>query len=386
MSRLLPGIVIDRPGSSSDYLTSGWRYLRPVREGRTAPCALACPVGNDLPRILYLVERGRVEEAWRTLKRTNPFPSVCGRVCYRFCEAACNRGGFDEALAVRSVERFLGDLGRERGWRVQPGGETGYRVAVVGAGPAGLSCAYHLRLRGHGVVVFEAREREGGLLAWGMPEHHLPRSVLEGELSQLKEMGVVVKGGREVREREELAGYGAVVLATGRNPLPEGLAGGLVRRGEKVEADEWGRTGVKGVFVAGELAEGVGRGVAWAIGSGRRTAEGVDAFLRGEEPRRVPPSPVLGLEEVKLDYFTFSRRVGGPAGPGSEEEVRAEAGRCFSCGTCNGCDNCWILCPEGCIVKEGETEYRTDEDYCKGCGICAQECPRGVIRMVEEGA
>ncbi|MCQ8898285.1 MAG: FAD-dependent oxidoreductase [Hadesarchaea archaeon] len=374
--RLLPGLVIDRPGSSAEYLTSGWRYLRPVREKRTAPCARSCPIGNDLPGILYLVGRGRMEEAWRLLKATNPFPSVCGRVCYRFCESACNRGELDEPLAIRAVERFLGDLGRERGWRVEAGKPTGREVAVVGGGPAGLSCAYHLRLLGHGVRVFEAREREGGLMAWGMPEEHLPRAVLEEELASLREMGVEVERGRRVEGRRELEGYGAVVLATGREPLPEGL---------RVErADEWGRTGVEGVFAAGELA-GERRGVARAVGSGRRVALAVDAFLRGREPEPLPaPSPV-GPEEIKLDYFTPSPRVGGPSGPGSEEEVRAEAGRCFSCGSCNGCDNCWILCPEACIRKEGEREYRTDEDYCKGCGICAAECPRAVIRMVEEG-
>jgi 2-oxoacid:acceptor oxidoreductase delta subunit (pyruvate/2-ketoisovalerate family) len=189
-------------------------------------------------------------------------------------------------------------------------------------------------------------------------------------------MGVEVERGRRVEGREELEGYGAVVLATGRDPLPEGL------RVEKV--DEWGRTGVKGIFAAGELA-GERRGVARAMGSGRRAALAVDAFLRGREPEPFPAPAVVGPEEIRLDYFTLSRRVGGPAGPSSEEEVRAEAGRCFSCGNCNGCDNCWILCPEGCIRKEGEREYRTDEDYCKGCGVCAQECPRAVIRMVEEG-
>ena len=373
--RLLPGLVIDRPGSSAEYLTSGWRYLHPVRERRMAPCAFSCPIGNDIPGILYLVEKGRMEEAWRLLKATNPFTSVCGRVCYRFCEPACNRGELDEPLAIRAVERFLGDLGRERGWRVEAGKPTGKRVAVVGAGPAGLSCAYHLRLLGHGVRVFEARGREGGLMAWGMPEEHLPRAVLEEELASLREMGVEVEGGRRVEGRRELEGYGAVVLATGREPLPEGW---------RVErADEWGRTGVEGVFAAGELA-GERRGVARAMGSGRRVALAVDAFLRGREPEPLPTPGVVGPGEIKLDYFTFSPRVGGPSGPASEEEVRAEAGRCFSCGSCNGCDNCWILCPEACIVKEGEREYRTDENYCKGCGVCAAECPRAVIKMVEE--
>lgn len=380
--KLLPGIVIDRPGSSVEYLTSGWGYLRPVRERRTAPCVSACPIGNDIPKILWLVRKGRLEEAWRTLKSTNPFPSICGRVCYRFCERACNRKDFDEAVAVRSIERFLGDLGRRRGWKVEPGRATGHRVAVVGGGPSGLSCAYHLRLRGHEVRVFEAKEREGGLMAWGISEELLPREVLEGELSLLRGMGVEVER-REVRRREELEGYGALVLATGRD-LQGGLADGLGRRGERV-GDGWGRTGMKGLFVTGELAEGVKRGVAWAIGSGRRTAEAVDAFLGGREPEEKRMPPVLDLGGIKLDYFTFSPRVGGKEGPSSEEEVGAEAGRCFSCGMCNGCDNCWIFCPEGCIVKEGETEYRTNEDYCKGCGLCAQECPRGVIRMEEEG-
>jgi 2-oxoacid:acceptor oxidoreductase delta subunit (pyruvate/2-ketoisovalerate family) len=159
---------------------------------------------------------------------------------------------------------------------------------------------------------------------------------------------------------------------------------GVEGKGEGVEADGWGRTRRRGVFVAGELVAGVGRGVARAIGSGRRTALGVDAFFRGREPEPLPAPAVVGPEEIRLDYFTPSRRVGGPSGPSSEEEVRAEAGRCFSCGNCNGCDNCWILCPEGCILKEGEREYRTDGNYCKGCGVCAQECPRAVIRMVEE--
>ncbi len=374
--KLLPGAVIDRPGSSVEYLTSGWRIRRPVRERRMAPCSFSCPVGNDLPEILYLVEKDRMREAWGVLKSTNPFPSVCGRVCYRFCEPACNRGRLDEPLAIRAVERFLGDLGREKGWEVKAGRSTGKEVAVVGGGPAGLSCAYHLRLLGHEVRVFEAREKEGGLMAWGMPEEHLPRAVLEEELASLRGMGVEVERGHRVEGRRELEGYEAVVLATGRNPLPEGL--------EVKGVDGWGRTGMEGVFAAGELA-GAGRGVARAIGSGRRAALGVDAFLRGREPEPPPAPSVVAPEEIKLDYFTFSPRVGGPLGPGSEEEVRAEAERCFSCGSCNGCDNCWILCPEACIVKEGEREYRTDEDYCKGCGVCAAECPRAVIRMVEEG-
>jgi len=376
--KLLRGAVIDRPGSSVEYLTSGWRILRPVRERRMAPCSFSCPVGNDLPEILYLVKKGRMREAWRVLKSTNPFPSVCGMVCYHFCESVCNRRKLDETVAIRAVERFLGELGRKKGWRMEAGKPTGKRVAVVGGGPAGLSCAYHLRLLGHEVKVFEAREREGGMMVWGIPEEHLPRPVVEEEISSLLEMGVKVERNHRVEGREELEGYEALVLATGGDPLPEGL------KVERVEANEWGRTKLKGVFVAGELA-GVKRGVARAIGSGRKVALAVDAFMRGRELKPPPKPSVVGPEEIKLDYFTFSRGVWGPNGPESEEEVKAEAERCFSCGSCDGCDNCWILCPEACIVREGEREYRTDENYCKGCGICAMECPKAVIRMVEEG-
>ncbi len=388
-SKLLPGAVIDKPGSSVDYLTGGWRHLRPIYENRTPPCNVGCPVGNDVQRILYLVKDGKFREAWEVLKETNPLPSVCGRICYHPCERVCNRRKFDEPLAIHEIERFLGDLGLREGWiKKSSSPPTGKKVAVVGSGPAGIACAYHLTLLGHRVTIFEALEVTGGMMAVGIAEERLPREILRRELSSILNLGMEIRTGHRIENLDELREYDAVFLAPGRMfglpQLPQGVA---VEHG-RVKIDRWGRTGRKELFVGGDAAVGARRGVAWAIGSGRKAAIAIDKYLRDESlPQVLEPQPVK-FEEINLDYFTFSPRVSIPEGSISEavgRMVEIEAERCFSCGVCNGCNNCWFYCPDASIVKLGEIEYEVNYDYCKGCGICANECPRGVIRMVEEG-
>ena len=141
-------------GSSLANKTGAWRSERPVYVDRLPPCNDACPAGEDIQGWLYHAEAGDYEAAWRALVRDNPFPAVMGRVCYHPCTTACNRAQVDEAVGINSVERFLGDDGdRARLAPEAPAQRSGKRVLIVGAGPSGLSAAYHLAMLGHEVVI-----------------------------------------------------------------------------------------------------------------------------------------------------------------------------------------------------------------------------------------
>uniref|UniRef100_UPI001602DDFF FAD-dependent oxidoreductase n=1 Tax=Nocardioides pelophilus TaxID=2172019 RepID=UPI001602DDFF len=162
----LPYAVTLGPGSSLADLTGTWRTERPVYRSLTAPCGNSCPAGEDVRSWLYLAESGGAgyEAAWRAIMETNPFPAIMGRVCYHPCETACNRGNLDEAVGINSVERFLGDQALAEGWDVKvTATPTGRRVLVIGAGPAGLSAAYHLVRMGHSVTVRDSASAAGGM-------------------------------------------------------------------------------------------------------------------------------------------------------------------------------------------------------------------------------
>ncbi len=177
-------------GTSLANRTGSWRTERPVYVDRLPPCNHACPAGENIQGWLYHAEEGDYEAAWRKLMEDNPFPAVEGRVCYHPCEHACNRGQLDEAVNIHSVERFLGDQALKEGWAVKPGKKTGKKVLVVGAGPSGLSAAYHLRRLGHAVTIHEAGPMAGGMMRFGIPKYRLPRDVLDGEIARILAMGV----------------------------------------------------------------------------------------------------------------------------------------------------------------------------------------------------
>jgi 2-oxoacid:acceptor oxidoreductase delta subunit (pyruvate/2-ketoisovalerate family) len=223
------------PGSSSADLTGTWRNERAVYVERVAPCGNACPAGEDVRSWLYDAESGGAgyEAAWRRIMEVNPFPAVMGRVCYHPCETACNRGHLDESVGINSVERFLGDEAIREGWTVlvrKPA--SGKRVLVVGAGPAGLSAAYHLALAGHAVTIREASERAGGMMRYAIPRYRLPRDVLDAEIDRILSLGVTLETRTEVNELDAVLdseGFDAVLLALGarlarRTYLPAGSA------------------------------------------------------------------------------------------------------------------------------------------------------------------
>jgi NADPH-dependent glutamate synthase beta subunit-like oxidoreductase/Pyruvate/2-oxoacid:ferredoxin oxidoreductase delta subunit len=188
----IPLIVSQSNISTESNQTGFWRYVRPEFVQKTAPCSATCPAGEDIARIETLVRQGAFKRALETILIENPFPSVCGRVCFHTCESACNRKGFDEAVNIRCIERFLGDQAvynrlNPAGFRFPPNGK---KIAVVGAGPAGLSAAYFLAMLGYACNVFEAEEAPGGILRWGIPAYRLPVEVLEFEIERIRNCGV----------------------------------------------------------------------------------------------------------------------------------------------------------------------------------------------------
>ena len=206
-------------GTSKLNLTGSWRTQRPIYVDRLPPCNAACPAGEDIQGWLSHAEEGDYEAAWRALTQDNPLPAVMGRVCYHPCETACNRAQIDAPVGVNSVERFLGDVAIDKGWTFdKPKTETRKRVLVVGAGPAGLSAAYHLRRAGHTVTIREAGPLAGGMMRFGIPKYRLPRDVLDAEVRRITHMGVELILDAKVDNIEQAmreGGYDAAFLAVG---------------------------------------------------------------------------------------------------------------------------------------------------------------------------
>jgi len=169
------------------------RWQRPAWVAHMPPCNAACPAGENIQAWLALAQSGDFEGAWRSLVQDNPLPSAHGRACYHLCEHACNRKQLDSAVSIRAVERVLGDMALDAGWRVEPGRSTGKRVLVVGAGPAGLSCAWHLRRLGHAVEVCDRMAEPGGMLRYGIPAYRLPRAEVAREVARVEAMGVTFR-------------------------------------------------------------------------------------------------------------------------------------------------------------------------------------------------
>ena len=561
-------------GTSVNYKTGDWREFRPVFVAGIAPCRESCPAGIDIASFLHEAKNRLFGRAWQIIMEENPFPSICGRVCGHPCEEACNRKEFDEPLAINALERFVGDHGLKNGMELSnPEGERGKTIAVVGSGPAGLSCAYHLRRLGYGVKVFECSPLAGGMLRWGIPDYRLPQTILDGEIERFRRMGIEIQTGVPVdrdfltkglkefkavflalgaqRNRslgiagENLSGVlsgldllkgvkegnpphlgkrvavigggntaidvartalrlgskptliyrrtrgempavtdefeealkegtgiqfltspiaitrqrgqelrmecvrnrmgkrgpdgrrtpvpvggsnffietDTIVVAVGEASDPENLPQTLEWSEAGVAVDQWGVTGAPGIFAGGDLTAGP-HTVSHAIGSGKKAALAIDAFVRGwdiDQAKSIflgnrgslsmaqwinPPQAthrsnrVVSYEDLNPFYFeprprermprisNVARRVGSfdEVNLGfPEKRALQEAERCFGCGNCSLCENCYTFCPDSTVFKKDEHEiFEIDYEFCKGCGLCAHECPSHFIEMVRE--
>jgi NADPH-dependent glutamate synthase beta subunit-like oxidoreductase len=225
----LPIAGVTPPPTEKDgqrlFPTGNFRSFRPVYRDKTPPCNNACPTGEQIQKYLDFVKHERFLDGYLTILEDNPMPAVTGRVCYHPCETVCNRREHDEPIGIRNVERFLGDLGLNL--PENPVKETlpelsGKKVAIIGAGPAGLACAYHLRRLGHASVIFEALEKPGGMLRGGIPHWHLPEDVLNAEVTKIEDLGGVeircgVRVGEDVCFNDLVEEYDAVFLGLGQD-------------------------------------------------------------------------------------------------------------------------------------------------------------------------
>lgn len=191
-------------GSSAGGSSVESSPFRPVQVPKTAPCSAGCPNETNIREFLTTISQAEgkgisnqesYEKAWNILTEKNPFPSTCGRVCPHPCESECNRAHKDGSVSINNMERFVGDFALENGFKFKKKTEETYpeKVAVVGAGPAGLSCAYQLARNGYSVTVFEAFSKAGGMLRYGIPDYRLPPDVLDKEISRIEELGVEIK-------------------------------------------------------------------------------------------------------------------------------------------------------------------------------------------------
>jgi NADPH-dependent glutamate synthase beta subunit-like oxidoreductase len=547
--------------------------VRPQYKEKMPPCIDKCPSGNDVRGWLTIVAQREktgmsLDEAWTkawyTEVETNPFPAIMGRVCPHPCETVCNRKEKDGAVAINSVERTIGDWGVQQKLelpKLDVGGPFDEKIAVVGSGPSGMSCAYQLARRGYKVTVFEAFDKVGGMLRWGIPEYRLPRDVLDAEYQKIVDLGIELKlntrvgkdvsledlqkeykaifvgigahrgktmgipgeeglgvftgteflnkansgeavelGGKVVvvgggdtaidaarvsarltfdsagisqrlgtdvtilyrRTRKEMPAIAHEIdeaLAEGinieflaapakierdsagkiskvtvqrfelgepddsgrRRPVPiEGDVydietdsivmavsqapdwsdlGAVVKPGSWLETDDWGRTGVEGVWSGGDaLTIGL---ATISIGQGRKAAESIHATLRGIDPPAPNGMEVINHEKIKMAWYEPADRAERQIIPPEERQAKpfeeidtgvtteqaiAETARCFSCGLCFGCENCWMYCQNNCFKKVDEKSpghyYTIDISVCDGCKKCAEECPCGYIELV----
>lgn len=210
--------VVDA-GTSHTNKTGSWRIERPEYVHRLPPCNQSCPAGENIQEWLALVEEERYEDAWREIVKNNPMPAIMGRVCYHPCENACNRVIVDNPVGINSVEQFLGDMALKENWSFgKKAKATGKKILVIGAGPAGITAAYHLTMLGHKVLIKEEMKKAGGMMRYGIPKYRLVRKTLDAEIKRIVDLGVDLQTSSKVEDLEAVLSskeYDAVFLSVG---------------------------------------------------------------------------------------------------------------------------------------------------------------------------
>ncbi len=269
-----------------------------------APCQVSCPAGIDVPGFIALLAEGRSSEAVRLIKETMPFPASLGRICPRFCEDTCRRRGVDEPISICFLHRFVADEDAKLGQSVVPSvkGKSGKRVAIVGAGPAGLSCAFYLAKEGHEVTVLESQDEPGGMMRYGIPSYRLPTEVLDREIDVIRRMGVDIRCGvtlgRDMSLDDLHREYDAVFIAIGA----------------------WSASSMR---VEGEREAGVLFGIEflWDVATGKKVDVGDEVIVVGGGNTAIDAARTslrLGAKRVKIYYRRTREEM-----PADDAEIEA---------------------------------------------------------------
>ena len=372
-----------------------------------APCRTICPAGLDIPRMLRRLAAGETGEAYALARDALVLPGVLGRICPAPCEKGCRRGEHDAPLAIRASHRFAADAAREKGEAPLPPGEadgpTGNRAAVIGAGPAGLAAAYHLRRLGHACTILDEQAEAGGRLRDAVGDDRLPKEVLDAEVALLARMGLQmrfgVRVGRDVAMEDLAAEFDAVVVAVGEVDAAGAAALGLEASERGIEADRRTRaTSRPGVFAAGDAVH-KSRMAVRAVADGRAAAASAHQFLSGAPV--TGPEPVFSVHIGKLLDGEMERflvegsargRVDPAGGDGAGltlDEAREEARRCLHC-DCRKPETCKLrLHAKACGARAAKAERRRafeqraghpdvlyEPGKCIACGLCVAVAER----------
>jgi 2-oxoacid:acceptor oxidoreductase delta subunit (pyruvate/2-ketoisovalerate family) len=393
-------------------------------------CRVACPAHVNVQGYVSLLQKGKFREAVELIRKDMPFPAICGRVCFAPCEKGCARKNVDQAVAIRSLKRIVADVEREQG-RIK--GEPlpkkyDKKVAIIGAGPAGLTAAYYLVKLGYPVVVFERMPEAGGMMRYRIPDSLLEKFVVTNEVAYIQDLGVNIKYGVEFSKDVDLKtlrsqGYEAVFIAVGKLSETSTLPSELLSKESGVTLIPVDpitlETSVPGVFAGGDTIKDKPAGIIEATGAGKRAAVSIHRYLSGQQlkteteeveettwiknweaigkkpPRHTvkkgEPKPRLTFEEAEKTLEEIKRKA------------RFEAFRCLGCGPCaecleegglcetdkpiidedlcSGCNVCMSICPFGAIEKNEKGVAQVTGSLCKGCGICVARCPENAITM-----
>jgi 2-oxoacid:acceptor oxidoreductase delta subunit (pyruvate/2-ketoisovalerate family) len=362
---------------------------------------------------MALNAKGDFEGAYLKILEENPFPGICGRICFHPCERVCNRGRLDEPVSIKDLEwsAFKASQTRAAAAKgVEPG--RGRRVAVLGGGPAGFACAHFLSLQGHAVTVLDQGENPE-IFSLNAKAPSLERADLEREVKRILAMGVSTGhyapdqvGGYEDLSKEYEALYvspkpdsdlprrevGVVRLRSGLAVLDARAAAAAEPQAKESLITH---TVVRHIAAGKRAAllldlqfRGKPAGIIKPFAVGRLGAVSYEVFklgVTGRIPR--PLQGVVRFEDLNVAHFEKTPRLhpSSPQGVLDKTQSMASARRCFQCGTCTFCMRCYDYCPDLSIQMEAKTRERAiDYDHCKGCGICAEECPRGAIAWVHE--
>jgi len=366
-------------------------------EDHAAPCVSACPAHVPAEAYVRLIAMGKFAEAAEVIRSKNPFQSICGYICHHKCETECTRALIDKPIAIRALKRFALEWADKNGYSSignnSPCLQTGYNVAIIGSGPAGLTAAHDLNRMGHSVTVYDAADAAGGTIRKSIPEDKLPHAVLDREIAYIEELGVNIELnkvlGRDFTISNLKEKFKAILIATGvKHGLPKPDEVRTTNNDLIVINEQTRETNIDGVFSAGDVIHASGRSVIQAVADGRNAAINMDNYLKGKlmeslsEPMAVDKRSVLirSIEETVAPRVQI-RKIDGIEQTLTEEEAVKEASRCLACGCGVGCDRCYKVCIYSGVDKVGD-RYIINKTNCDGCGLCVEICPNDAISMI----